>query len=586
MKYEKLAAYVNSQDWENAVIELGNLQITQIDDTLAILASTICFQFGELDNAYEYIRKGLQYNFQNYELYFLLGNYYESVNPYQAWLCYENAEFFCNQNEDRELISQYKSRIESGGVKPRQTSIVILSYNLKDICVQCLKSIKQNNPKSAYEIVVVDNASTDGIREWLRGQEDITLICNDENVGFPAGCNQGIEGSQPENDILLLNNDTIMLPNSLFWLRMGLYEEQKVGAVGSVCNYAGNNQVVEENFNSLDEVIAYAITHNIPEKNALEKKIWLVGFALLINRKAIDEIGLLDTLYSPGSFEDDDIGVRLRYAGWKVYLCHNSFIFHYGSGAGQNRQTWNEREYINAKKFKTKWGFDIQYYTYPREDLISLIRRDREEAIRVLEVGCGGGATLARIQYLFPNAEVRGIEMAENVAKLGTNQIDIIQGNIETLQIPYEKKYFDYIIFGDVLEYLYAPEEVLQNMKLYVRDGGQFLFSILNFTHKSVILPLLRGQFQYGETGILDWAHIRFFTLNSILDMMDHCGLTVAEIKAGTMPINLNLSETEQELLNGLCSLPHTVPPEYYEVYQFVFSAAIGKNSDLFRKTN
>ena len=573
MKYEKLAAYVNNQDWENAVRELGNLQITQIDDTLAILASTICFHFGELDDAYEYIRKGLQYNFRNYELYFLLGNYYESVNLYQAWLCYENAEFYCSQDEDRELIGQYKSGIEGQGVKPRQTSIVILSYNLKDICVQCLKSIKQNNPKSAYEIVVVDNASTDGIREWLREQEDITLICNDENVGFPAGCNQGIEGSQPENDILLLNNDTIMLPNSLFWLRMGLYEEQEIGAVGSVCNYAGNNQVVEKNFHSMDEVIDYAITHNIPEKNALEKKIWLVGFALLINRKAIDEIGLLDTLYSPGSFEDDDIGVRLRYAGWKVYLCHNSFIFHYGSGAGQNRKTWNEREYINSIKFKGKWGFDILKYTNPRDNLISLIKRNREEAIHVLEVGCGGGATLARIQYLFPNAVVKGIESLENVAKLGTNQIDIIQGNIETMQIPYEKKYFDYIIFGNVLEDLSAPDEVLRKMNQYLRDGGQFLCSIHNLMHKSVILPLLRGQFHYGEAGILDRSHIRFFTLNSILDMMDQCGLVMTEIKAETMPTNL--SETDQELLNGLYSLSHIAPQECYEVYQFVFSAAV-----------
>lgn len=475
MKYEKLAKYVNSQDWENAVKELGNLQVTQVDDTLAILAASICFQFGESDDAYEYIRKGLQYNFRNYELYFLLGNYYESLNPYQAWLCYENAEFYCDLDEDRELIQQYRDKIECEGIKPRQTSIVILSYNVMDICKQCIMSIKKHNPKSAYEIVVVDNASTDGIREWLCEQEEIVLICNEENVGFPAGCNQGIEVSQPENDILLLNNDTIMFPNSLFWLRMGLYEEEKVGAVGSVCNYAGNNQIVEQRFTSMEEVIEYAITHNIPDKRALEKKIWLVGFALMLNRKALEEVGLLDTLYSPGSYEDNDIGVRLRYAGWKVYLCHNSFIYHYGSGAGQNREMWDEKESVNAVKFMEKWGFDIQHYTNARTELISLIKEDREEAVRILEIGCGGGATLARIQYLFPNATVKGIELVENVARLGTNQLDIIKGNIETMQIPYEKNYFDYIIIGDYMERLQAPDEVLRKLSAYLREGGQFL---------------------------------------------------------------------------------------------------------------
>ena len=118
MEYKKLMEYVNSQDWESAVKELGNLQITQVDDTLAILAGTICLQFGELDDAYEYIRKGLQYNFRNYELYFLLGNYYESINPYQAWLCYENAGFYCDKEEDKELIDQYRTQIEGGGKAP------------------------------------------------------------------------------------------------------------------------------------------------------------------------------------------------------------------------------------------------------------------------------------------------------------------------------------------------------------------------------------------------------------------------------------------------------------------------------------
>lgn len=579
MKYEKLIEYVNGQDWENAVKELGNLQITQVDDTLAILASTICFQFGELDDAYEYIRKGIQYNYRNYELYFLLGNYYESVNHYQAWLCYENAEFFCDRDEDRELISEHKFQIECEGVKPRPTSIVILSYNIKDICAQCIESIRRNNPKSAYEIVVVDNASTDGVREWLQEQEDITLICNEENVGFPAGCNQGIEASRPENDILLLNNDTIMLPNSLFWLRMGLYEDEKVGAAGSMSNTDINGQKVEIKISSTDEAMKYAVSHNIPERNALEKKIWLVGFALLLNRKALDEIGLLDTLYSPGCFEDDDIGVRLRYAGWKVYLCHNSFIYHYGNGAGENRGTWNESFHKNMEKFMQKWGFNIDYYTYARYEIISLIKRNRAENIRVLEIGCGGGATLAKIQYWFPNADVKGIELVEDVAKLGMNQIDIIQGNIETMQIPYEKNYFDYIIFGDVLEHLYAPDEVLRKMKVYLREGGQFLCSIPNLMHKSVILPLLRGQFQYKDAGILDRTHVRFFTLSSILDMLQRCGLVMNDIKFNT--VLTYLTEEDQELLNALYSLPHIAHKDFFETYQFVFSADVEKDTNL-----
>lgn len=531
------------------------------------------------EQTYTNIREGLRCDHKNYELYFRLGNYYESINPYQAWLCYENAEFYCDREEGRELIAGYRIAIESKGIKPAGTSIVILSYNVKDICMRCIESIIKNNPKSAYEIVVVDNASTDGIREWLQDQEDITLVCNEENVGFPMGCNQGIEASQAENDIFLLNNDTMLLPNSLFWLRMALYEDEKTGATGSVTNFAGNGQIVKRDFSSIDEVMEYGISVNIPEKNALENKIWLVGFALLLKRKALNEIGLLDTRFSPGSYEDNDIGVRLRYAGWKVYLCHNSFIFHYGSGAGQNRGMWDEIEKKNEKKFKEKWGFNIGYYTNARVDVISLIKRDRNDSIHVLEVGCGGGATLSRIQYLFPNAEVRGIELEENVAKLASNQFDIIQGNIETMQPSYEEKYFDYIIFGDVLEHLYDPESVLKKLKPYLRTGGQFLCSIPNLMYQSVILSLLKGEFQYRDAGILDRTHIRFFTWNSICTMLWQCGLEPTDLI--TTSSNWKPNEEDEELLQALYKLPHIAMKDQFQVYQYVLSARIADDAGV-----
>lgn len=532
---------------------------------------------------YESIRSGLMQNYQDYELYVRLGNYYESINLYQAWLCYENAEFYCDSEADRQLIARYKSNIESRGIKPSKTSIIILSYNQKNWCIQCIESIRQYNPSSSYEIIVVDNASTDGIREWLREQEDITLICNEENVGLPAGYNQGIESSQPENDILLLDDDVLLFPNSLFWLRMGLYEEEKVGATGCMSNYisanVANGQFVERTFSSTKDVMQYAVTHNIPEKYALEKKSFLIGFTLLLKRKALNEVGLFDTLYTPGTYEDTDLCVRLRYTGWKLYLCHNSFVFHYGQRVLEDEEEWIWSGIKNnLDKFKQKWGFSFPYYTNANQQIISLINRDKESPIRVLEVGCGGAATLARIQYLYPNAEVKGIELVEEVVRLNGGQTDVIQGNIETMQLPYDEKYFDYIVFGDVLEHLYEPEAVLCKMKPYLREGGQFLCSIPNIMHISALLPLLKGEFRYQKAGILDRTHIRFFTLDSIWGMLHKCGLVPTDIIPNI--IESDLSEEDKELLKGLYNLPHIAPKEYFTVFQYVFSAGIADDKE------
>ena len=248
---------------------------------------------------------------------------------------------------------QYKAAAENfPDWNVRKTSIVILSYNLKDIMQECIESIRKHNLSSSYEIIVVDNNSTDGITEWLKQQDDLKLICNTENKGFPCACNQGIKLSEPENNIFLLNNDTLITANAIFWLRMGLYEEKHIGATGSVSNQAAHGQLMSEKCHTIDEYIAYGNKNNLPRKNPYEKKPFLIGFALMLKREALDSVGLLDERFSPGQFEDDDLGIRLNCAGWQTVLCDNSFIFHYISGAGKNQDLWIKTNQINANKFK------------------------------------------------------------------------------------------------------------------------------------------------------------------------------------------------------------------------------------------
>lgn len=569
--YSKIAKLIDMGKWELAEKEFKLHISDEWTDELAILAAVIYLHNEQRDEAFESIRRGLQYNYRNYELYLILGNYYESNNINQAWLCYENAEFYCDNQEDLEIIRGYKKRLEKEKewcVRP--TSIVILSYNLKSVMKQCIESVRQNNPASSYEIIVVDNNSTDGVKEWLKEQKDIKLICNSENKGFPYGCNQGIKLAEQENNIFLLNNDTIVLPNSLFILRLGLYENGRVGATGSVTNFMGNEQLITEKYDTVEQYISYGIKHNLPEKNPYERKVFLCGFALLLKREALDSIGLLDTRFSPGQYEDDDIGVRLNYAGWLVLLCRNSFILHYGSGGGNNEELWNCVAQNNADKFKDKWNFDITYYTWSRHEIIDLIAHEYDQEIQVLEVGCGMGATLSRIQYLWPKAEIYGIELVDRVAAIGANYLNIIQGNVETMELPYQKEQFDYIILADVLEHLFDPEKTVKRLMPYLKKTGKFLFSIPNAMHKSVLLPLLQGNLDYQDEGILDRTHIRFFTLDSIHKLMAKCNLKIEKLSC---TLNNSRMNSENKMLDALVEIPGVAQRELFEVYQFIIRA-------------
>lgn len=568
--FEKLAELINAGDLKQAALEFQLHQNDTWTEEFAILAATLFLQMGQREEAFSCIRKGLLCNYRSYELYLLLGNYYEKENINQAWLCYENAEFYCDNKEDLDIILKYKSALECNEAwSVKSTSIVILSYNVKELTQQCIESIRQNNLSSSYELILVDNHSTDGIREWLQEQKDIKLLCNSENKGFPYGCNQGIKMAEPENNIFLLNSDTIVPPNAIFWLRMGLYENDLVGATGSVSNRAGD-QLIQEQFNTIKEYIAYGEKNNIPRTNPYEKKIYLIGFALMLKRQALDNIGLLDVRFSPGLYEDVDLGIRLNREGWQVLLCKNSFIYHYGGGDGKNDRQWNELFYQNALKLKEKWKFDIRYYTYARWELINLITHKQDQPIHVLEIGCGMGATLAKIQYFWPMSEVRGIEIDEHVADIGSNCLDIIQGNIETMEIPYSENEFDYIILADVLEHLHEPEKVIKRLIPYLKKDGAFLCSIPNIMHISAFLPLLRGQMDYQDSGILDRAHLRFFTLDSIVKLFQRCGLTIEALSGMEAD---DPTEQETKMLDVLEKVPGVASRDTFLVYQYVFRA-------------
>ena len=204
-----------------------------------------------------------------------------------------------------------------GGVKYRKISIILLSLHTLDTTRRCVESIRKNYPSYLYEIIAVNHAFPDELLSWLEQQEDVTLICSDRDVEH-LGYNQGIEAADPETDILLLDTLTILSSNSLFWLQMGLYEDEHTGAAGSRIH----REFVSEN--------------RISIKNACEFQSYLEAPAVLIRREAIEAVGLLDSRFTQGNLWAKDYGFRLCLAGWKNVLCQNSVIYYSGIEGEQN----------------------------------------------------------------------------------------------------------------------------------------------------------------------------------------------------------------------------------------------------------
>ena len=188
-----------------------------------------------------------------------------------------------------------------------------------------------------------------------------------------------------------------------------------------------------------------------------------------------------------------------------------------------------------------------------------------------MEVGCGLGATLARIQFKYPYAHVYGMELMPEVASVGGRILDIVQGDIENSAFPFDGIQFDYIIFADVLEHLHEPERIVREMAERLKKGGAFICSIPNIMNLSVLYPLLQGKFEYEEAGILDRTHLKFFTLDSIGRLFAQCGFHMEKLLYSQNADKMG--EQEMECLQHILNIPGCADRDQFLAYQYLFLA-------------
>jgi len=234
------------------------------------------------------------------------------------------------------------------------TSIIILACNQLSYTKMCIESL-QRCTSEPYELILVDNGSVDGTAEYFDSLEEAKVIKNHENLGFAEGCNQGIRISKG-NYILLLNNDTVVTENWLSNLIACAESDSQIGLVGPRSNYVSGLQLLEVEYESLDEMQDFARQFSVRDPAKYFDLDRLVGFCLLIKKEVIDKIGLLDEQFEIGNFEDDDYCLSARRAEYRLVCAGDTFIHHFGAKTfAGNAIDYGKQMRENQTKFLKKW---------------------------------------------------------------------------------------------------------------------------------------------------------------------------------------------------------------------------------------
>ncbi|WP_339735842.1 glycosyltransferase [uncultured Gimesia sp.] len=272
------------------------------------------------------------------------------------------------------------------------TSIIIVTHNQLPYTQQCIDSLRMRTDEP-YELILVDNGSTDGTPDYFNSLADPQVILNSDNQGFPAAVNQGIAAASGEN-ILLLNNDTLMTTGWLHRLLVRLYSNKEIGIVGPMSNNISGPQQIPVTYTDLASLDGFAWDWGKRHDQQSLDESRLVGFCMLFKRELIDKIGTLDERFGIGCFEDDDYCRRANAAGYRTVIAADSFVHHFGSRSfiGSDADFTGIMQQ-NEQKYHEKWQTPVEQKEppqvtletdkpkYPHTLSLCMIVRDNEDTI-------------------------------------------------------------------------------------------------------------------------------------------------------------------------------------------------------------
>src|SRR6476660_9379502 len=341
--------------------------------------------------------------------------------------------------------------------KEVDVSIIIPVFNQLEYTHACLASLQVVEEQTRFEIIIVDDCSTDRTAEVLPEVDGITYLRNERNSGFVASCNRGAQKARGKY-LVFLNNDTLVKPGWLTTLLDTFKEERRAGIVGSKLLYpdgrlqeAGGiiwQDASGWNYGKFDDAAK-------PEYNYLRDVDYCSAAALMVPKALFESIGGFDSRYAPGYYEDTDLAFKVRQAGYRVLYQPLSEVIHYeGATGGTDISTGAKKhQEINRSTFAEVWSDELA--KRPSNGDVTLLHRPSTPSgknILVIDHHLpmpdrdSGSLRMFQILKILHRLGHRVSFLPDNLADMPSYTCELQKRGIQVVHHPYVKRVRDYLI--------------------------------------------------------------------------------------------------------------------------------------------
>ena len=336
-------------------------------------------------------------------------------------------------------------------------SIIIPVFNQLEYTHACLASLQAVQEETPFEVIVVDDCSTDSTADALPQIGGINYLRNERNSGFVASCNRGAEKARGKY-LVFLNNDTQVKPGWLTALLDTFKEERRAGIVGSKLLYpdgrlqeAGGiiwQDASGWNYGKFDDP-------GKPEYNYLRDVDYCSGAALMVPKALFESAGGFDSRYAPGYYEDTDLAFKVRQAGYRVLYQPLSEVIHYeGATGGTDISTGAKKhQEINRSTFAEVWSDELA--KRPANGDVTFLQRPRTPSgknILVIDHHLpmpdrdSGSLRMFQILKILHWLGHRVTFLPDNLADMPPYIGELQKRGIQVVHHPYVKRVRDYLI--------------------------------------------------------------------------------------------------------------------------------------------